>query len=96
MAVDFLGWHLLVFFEIRFVPFDRELPALSNCEDDPGSHLLFSIMGNVSHVVGGGCACCWEYEIVGEKLKWRIVQLLKPPQLNLGHLGTKGHELRDV
>lgn len=52
LTVDFLGWHLLVFVEIRFVPFDRELPALSNCEDDPGSHLLFSITGNVSHVVG--------------------------------------------
>lgn len=46
-----------VFIEIRFVPFDRELPALSNCEDDPASHHLFSITGNVGHVVGGECMC---------------------------------------
>lgn len=53
-----LSWlAFAVFIEIRFVPFDRELPALSNCEDDPASHHLFSIMGNVGHVVGGECMC---------------------------------------
>lgn len=57
MAVDFFWLAFAVFIEIRFVPFDRELPALSNCEDDPASHHLFSIMGNVGHVVGGECMC---------------------------------------
>lgn len=71
MVVDFFGWYLFVFFEIRFVLFDRELLVLLNCEDDLGFYFFFSIMGNVSYVVGGGCVCCWEYEIVGEKLKWR-------------------------
>lgn len=67
-----LSWlAFAVFVEIRFVAFDRELPALSNCEDDPASHHLFSITGNVGHVVGGECACCCEYVIIEERLKWK-------------------------
>lgn len=72
MAVDFLGWHLL--FSLKSGSFHL-IGSCQLCQTVKMTQRLitFSVLREMWAMwwAGNVCACCCEYVIIEERLKWR-------------------------